>query len=246
MNTQITTLDTKLNTLSEKYKVVQTKLIADKFKSLGFTVDKYQETKVRKASKQGYQKHLVRLSNPELLTSKHSDVKLQLVITNSHDGLSAFTIKLGIYRFVCANGLMVGTTFESVSLRHTGNIIDEVDTAIEKMVAQLSKLDDAITLMKKTKLTKERQKQFLSEAIKIRYEDKSMMDVEIPILRTEDGEDNVFSLFNRVQETLERGGNRVRTNQNRLRNARSLTSISAITKLNESLFNLATEYTLAA
>ena len=132
---EITTLDTKLETLSDKYKLVPTKLIADKFKSLGFVTADYQEVKVRKASRAGFQKHMVRMNNPKLLTSAHNDLKLQLVITNSHDGLSSFSIKLGIYRLVCSNGLMVGETFESVTLRHTGSIIEQVDQAVERMVA---------------------------------------------------------------------------------------------------------------
>lgn len=243
---EITTLDTKMAGLSNKYKLVQTKLIADKFKALGFNVDSYQETRVRKASKQGFQKHLVRLSNPELLTSKHTDLKLQLVITNSHDGLSAFTIKLGIYRLVCANGLMVGTTFESISLRHTGTIIEQVDQAVERMVAQVNKLDTTITAMKNKQLTLDQAREFTARAIALRYPDKTLNDVSIETHRVEDEGNNVFVLYNRIQENLVRGGNRVRSNQNRLRSARALSSITALTKLNEGLFDLATEYTNAA
>ena len=243
---EITTLDTKLSTLSDKYKLVETKKIADKFKALGFNVDDYQAARVRKVSKQGYQKHLVRLSNPTLLSSAHKDLKLQLVVTNSHDGLSAFKIQLGIYRLVCSNGLMVGTTFESISLRHTGTIIDQVDQAVERMVAQVNRLDLAITAMKTKVLTKEQTTLFIAQAIKLRYPDKSIMDVSLPILRREDEENNLFTLYNRIQENLVRGGNQVRNNQNRLRQARQLTSITALTKINEQLFDLANEYAVAA
>lgn len=243
---EITTLDTKLDTLSNKYKLVETKVITNKFKALGFNVDAYQETRVRKVSKQGFQKHLVRLSNPTLLSSKHRDLKLQLVITNSHDGLSAFTIKLGIFRLVCANGLMVGTTFESISLRHTGTIIEQVDQAVERMVAQVNKLDAAITKMKDTVLTPEQSTAFIARAIKLRYENKSFNDVDFPTLRPEDTGNNVFVLYNRIQESLVRGGNQVRSNNNRLRQARGLTNITALTKLNENLFDLASEFSQAA
>jgi hypothetical protein len=243
---EMTTLDTKLDKLSNKYKVVATKQLAEKFKSMGFVVDEYKETRVRKVSKQGYQKHLVRLSNPNVLSTKHNDIKLQLLVTNSHDGLSGFSIKLGFFRFVCANGLIVGDVFESVNLRHTGNIIEKVDDAVERMVAQTKKLDDAITAMKQKTLTEDEQREFISKAIKLRYPTKDIQDVSIPILRPEDGENNVFSLYNRVQETLIRGGNRIRGNNNRLRTARSLNAINAVSKVNEQLFGLANELSQVA
>ena len=242
----MTTLDTKLDKLSNKYKVVATKQLAEKFKSMGFVVDEYKETRVRKASKQGYQKHLVRLSNPNILSTKHNDIKLQLLVTNSHDGLSGFSIKLGFFRFVCSNGLIVGDVFESVNLRHTGNIIEKVDDAVERMVAQTKKLDDAITAMKLKTLTEDEQREFISKAIKLRYPTKDIQDVSIPILRPEDGENNVFSLYNRVQETLIRGGTRIRGNNNRLRTARSLNAINAVSKVNEQLFDLANELSQVA
>lgn len=242
---EITTLDTKLDKLSDKYKLVATKQLAEKFKSMGFVVDEYKETRVRKASKQGYQKHMVRLSNPKLLSTKHNDIKLQLLVTNSHDGLSGFSIKLGFFRFVCSNGLIVGDIFESVNLRHTGNIIEKVDEAVERMVAQIEKLDNTITAMKQKTLTDDQQREFISKAIKLRYPTKDIQDVSIPILRPEDGENNVFSLYNRVQETLIRGGNRIRGNNNRLRQARGLNSINMISKVNEGLFDLANELAVA-
>lgn len=243
---EITTLDTKLETLSDKYKLVATKTIADKFKSMGFVVDEYKAARVRKASKQGYQKHMVRLSNPSMLSSTHKDIKLQLLITNSHDGTSCFSVKLGFFRFVCSNGLVVGNIFESVSLRHTGTIIEKVDDAIERMVAQVERLDSIIAKMKATNLTITKQNEFINKAIKLRYPNKDYSDVSIPVFRLEDGQDDVFSLYNRVQESLIRGGNRVRNSRNRFNNGRALASIDASTKINEGLFNLAAEYSNAA
>ena len=58
-NEVIKSLDTKLVTLSDKYKLVETKKIADKFKAMGFIVDDYTETKVRKASKKGFNRLLI-------------------------------------------------------------------------------------------------------------------------------------------------------------------------------------------
>lgn len=246
MNTEITTLDTKLDTLSGKYKVASTKAIAQKFKDLGFTVDKYQEAKTRKASKKGYQKHLVTLSNPTLLASNKNDTKLTVLVTNSHDGLNSLTIQLGVYRFACANGLIVGETFEKVRLRHTGNIEEQIEENVMRIVAQANRLNDVLEKMKSTKLDAEKTREFFNRAVKLRYENKSIDQVEIPILREEDRDNNVFNLFNRVQETLVRGGQGVKNKRNTLTKAREITSIDNIKRINEQLFDLAVEYSQAA
>lgn len=245
-NTEIRTLDTKLETLSNKYKVASTKAIAQKFKDLGFTVDKYQEAKVKNKSKQGYQKHLVTLSNDTLLGGTKNGTKLQVLVTNSHDGTSSLVIQLGVYRFACANGLIVGETFEKISLRHTGQIVEQIEESVMRIVAQANRLNDTIERMKSTKLDAAQQKAFFDRAIKLRYENKSTEDVEIPVLRSEDEENNVFNLFNRVQESLIRGGQKAKNNRGNLRTVKAVTSIDNLKRINEGLFDLAVEYSQAA
>ncbi len=238
----ITTLDTKHTSRSEKYKVVPTKLIAQKFKDLGFVVDSYQEARVRKdLTRLGHQKHLVRLSHPELLSTDHKDVKLQLLVTNSHDGSSSFKMQLGFFRFVCSNGLIVGETFESVNLRHSGVILEEVDQAIERIVAQASKLDGAIAKMKNKKLDASQVSLFIQEAVTLRG--KSVSDVGIAPRREEDSDfTNLFQLYNAVQESLVNGGDEYTNALGRRRVMRSISNIKKLTEVNEKLFDMAMRY----
>lgn len=238
----ITTLDTKHTSRSERYKVVPTKEIAAKFKELGFVVDDYQEAKVRKdLSRLGHQKHLVRLSNPSILSSKHDDVKLQLLVTNSHDGSTSFKMQLGFFRFVCSNGLIVGETFETIRLRHSGTILEELDSAIERIVAQASKLDNAISKLKEKRLSEEQVKTFVEEAVKLRG--SSVSDVEIFPRRPEDADSkNLFQLYNTVQESLINGGSEYTNALGRRRVMRRVSNIQKLTEINEKLFDLAMRY----
>ena len=241
-NTAITTLDQAHPRVSAKYQLVPTKMIADKFFSLGFQVDEYKQVRVRDGSRQGYQKHFVRLSHPTLLNTKHSDVKLQLLVTNSHDGSSSFSIKLGIFRLVCSNGLVVGSVFESVTLRHTGRILEEIDGAVERMVAQVKKLDEALDAMKDRRLTAEDVGKFYDDAVKIRYgQNTGIEDVHITPRRVADYGEDLFTVYNRVQEALIRGGE-VRGANGRFRQRRAITNINKDVMINEKLFNLAYSY----
>lgn len=238
----ITTRDEKLETLSERYKLVPTKLIADKFKSMGFVVDNYSEVRVRKNSRQGFQKHQVRLSNPNLMSTVHPDVKLQLIVTNSHDGLSSFVLQLGFFRFVCSNGLVVGETFEKIRLRHTGMIIEEIDQAVERIVAQIKKLDDSITKMKTKVLTADEKTKFLEAAVKLRNKKMNASDIVIPVLREEDSTDDVFTFYNRVQESLIRGGTEYTNSLGRTRQLRAVSNINRLNEINQGLFDIALQF----
>jgi hypothetical protein len=237
-NASITTLDAKHSRVSEKYQLVPTKLVAQRFSDLGFKVDEYKSVRVKDASRHGYQKHFVRLSHPTMLTSRHSDIKLQLLVTNSHDGSSSFQIQLGIFRLVCSNGLVVGTVFETIRLRHTGRVLEEIEPAIERMVAQVQKLDEALDRMKARVLTATEIKTFYEQAVKIRYKDKTSSDVEITSRRTADDANDLFTVYNRTQEALIRGS-RVVNAQNRFRQARAIRSIDKDKSINEKLFELA-------
>lgn len=241
-NAIITTIDQPHARVSAKYQLVPTKLIAQKFFDLGFKVDDYKSVRVRDASRIGYQKHFVRLSHPTMLTTSHNDVKLQLLVTNSHDGSSSFSIKLGIFRLVCSNGLVVGTTFESVTLRHTGMILEQIDGAIEKMVAQVKKLDAVLEKMKGITLTTEQIRSFYDKAVKVRYGEKATIaDVRVTSRRTADDANDLFTVYNRVQEALIRGSE-ARGANGRFRQRRAITNIGKDITINEKLFDLASSY----
>lgn len=238
---EITTFDVKHESRSEKYKVAATKVIAAKFKSLGFVVDSYQEQRVRSHSRRGFQKHMVRLSNPNLLSTTHDDVRLQLLITNSHDGTTPFKMQLGFFRFVCANGLVVGETFETIKLRHSGRILEEIDLGIDRMVAQVQKLDESIARLKNKTLTTLEVENFITDALKIRNE--SAQNVDVTVKRPEDADStNLFQLFNRVQESLVNGGDNYRNANGRTRVMRRMTNINKLTEVNSQLFDLALKY----
>jgi hypothetical protein len=223
--------------MSPKYKTVQTNLIAQKFKDLGFVVDSIHQRKSRHGSG-GYGKHMVKLSHPELLGVKGlDDVKLQLVITNSFDGSSRFMIGLGFFRFVCANGMIVGETLETFKHKHTGMILEELDESIERIVAQTKTLAEVIQKMKSTELTTAQIISFEEEAKKLRGDKVS--SIEWTTRRTEDQGNNLFVVYNRIQEDLIRGGTAATSEEGRARVLREIKSVDKLKEINGKLFDIA-------
>jgi len=231
--------------MSARYKTVQTNLIAQKFKDLGFIVDGVYHRRSRVANRAGYGRHMVKLSHPELLkTTDHNDVKMQLIVTNSFDGSSAFKIQLGFFRFVCANGMIVGETLESYRHKHTGMILEELDDSIDRIVAQVKNLSALLSKMKEKNLSTAQIISFEREAMKLRSD--KIQTVEWTARREEDKPLDLFTVYNRIQEDLVRGGTAATSASGRVRVLREIKGVDKLRELNEKLFDLAVKYVDAA
>lgn len=65
---------------------------------------------------------------------------LQLMVSNSYDGALAFTSRLGAYRVLCSNGLVIGTTFLHAAVRHTKGL--SVDTVVQRLTQAVTLFHD--------------------------------------------------------------------------------------------------------
>ncbi len=110
----------KASHLSDKYVQTPTSRVVEDLMNLGWVVTKVQEVKSRKYK--GFQKHLVVFRNPDIMIKGENgdDSFPQILLTNSHDGKAAFNFRVGIFRLVCSNGLVISDAdFNNVSIRHT-------------------------------------------------------------------------------------------------------------------------------
>jgi hypothetical protein len=243
MTTEINTLDQKLPTLSDKYKLAKTSDIVKRIEGLGFTMDKFVALKVRKKERQGYQKHRAIFTSP--LMKATSDGIPQLLLTNSHDGSSSVTLQIGFFRFVCSNGLVVGTNLiKPVRVRHSGNDFDErLIVAINHIVAQAEKLTQSIDKMKSTVLSQAEIVAFQREALQNRLGNDSIIhSFSMPVHREEDKATDLFTVMNVVQENLIRGGARVLVEQEGKRKDKAIRKVNSLisqTEINTMLWDLA-------
>lgn len=237
----IDTLDQKLPTLKDKYKLVKTSELIEKVKSLGYEVEKFTALKTRKAERKGYQKHRVLFTSKALQTEHSSEGRLQLLMTNSHDGTSSVIFQLGFFRFICSNGLVAGDLVgEPIRVRHSGKIEEKIEHAIAALAERAKVLDEAITKLKTRKLTTEQIKQFELEAAKLRFD--NVIEASFPLRRIEDEGNCLFEVFNRVQEGLTKGGARIKTLDGKDKAIRKLSSFVSDTEVNSKLFDLALQY----
>lgn len=242
MTTEIATLDQKFHTLTDKYKLAKTSEMVKTIEGLGYKMDKFVALKVRKKERQGFQKHRVIFTSPNLKAT--ADGIPQLLLTNSHDGTSSVILQLGFFRFICSNGLVVGNNIiEPVRVRHSGNDFDQrLIVAINHIVAQASKLTESIDKMKSTVLTQAEIIAFQREALQKRLGDAKIESFSMPVHRKEDEATDLFTVMNVVQENLIRGGARVLVEQDGKRKdkaVRRVNSLIAQTEINTMLWDLA-------
>ena len=89
--------------------------------------------------KQNFTKHMLRLRHQS--RASETGEAHEIILVNAHDGTSSYQMISGVFRFVCANGLMTGDTFGEVKVGHRGDAVAKV---IEGAYAVL---DDADQVM---------------------------------------------------------------------------------------------------
>lgn len=135
----------------------------------------------------------------------------RIVIENSHDRTRRLVILAGYFRLVCSNGLIAASGMNG-QLRTLHLKIDR--EAIKNLVAGTSQLlNDAssnVEAFKARKLTKIEQATYANYAAEARYKGYGAAPYEAKTLlgvrRDEDQGDDLWTVFNRVQENVVRGG----------------------------------------
>ena len=159
----------------------------------------------------------------------------ELILYNSHDGSSSLKMFAGFYRFICSNGIVAGDGFES-RLRHTSGTVNGFENLVTSTAGRLPLLQDAIENMRSRTVNA---KDLAKQASHLRWDASKVTDKTVGDLlearRYDDNGTSLWSVFNRVQEGLIRGGVRVGENDRR---ARAISSISASVAVNQKLWDL--------
>lgn len=224
--------------LTDKYIQTPTSRVVEDLMNLGWQVTKAQEVKSRKYK--GFQKHIVVFRNPEIMIkgANGDDSFPQILLTNSHDGKAAFNFRVGIFRLVCSNGLVISDAdFNNVSIRHINYTFETLQSKIGEVIAKLPNLVQKINLFKSTQLTDVQMQDFAAKAMQLRTKARvNIMDI-LNADRPQDAGNDLWVVFNRVQEKLLGGSYKAGK-----RKARSVKNFQKDIELNEQLFELAESY----
>lgn len=231
--------------MSDKYKFIPTIDVINALAKEGFTPSKVFESRVRLEEKRGYAKHLIRFRNSDILPQV-GELIPEIVLTNSHDGSSAFQLSAGLYRLVCSNGLTVGANQFSVRQRHSGKV-DDVIEGVFSLVDEFPQIADTAREWQGTRLSSAQQLAFAEAAIPLRWtaDESGKYPVDagqlLGLRRRADASQDLWSTFNVIQENIIKGGVRTRTSAGTRRASTAVKSVDGDQRLNKALWTLAAE-----
>jgi hypothetical protein len=233
--------------VSDRYTFIPTSKIVTRMRAEGWAPVDAREQAVRLENRIGFQKHMIRFQHRAQI-GRGGEYVAEIALVNSHDRSSAYQLHAALYRLVCGNGLMVSdTTFEHISVRHSGGESDEIIAASFKLLATVPQLTEHVESFRARQLNDTEAKAFAEAAIMLRWDAVQNAPVSaekvLESRRYEDKGNNLWQVYNRVQENLLRGGqkdySRRRGNGTRHTRTRPVSGLAEDIRLNKSLWHLA-------
>lgn len=198
------------------------------------------QTHVRDQSKREYTKHMLRLRPPYAITGDEAN---EIILLNSHDGTSSYQMLAGVLRFVCQNGMVAGENVVDVRVPHKGDVVQNVINGAFNVIDGFELIREQKEGMQAVTLSHYEQAVFARSALALRYDSTTSMpiggDQLLDPRRFDDRRDDLWTVFNRVQENLTKGGLRGRSASGRAMSTRPITGIDQNVKLNRALWMLA-------
>lgn len=243
--------------LSERYSFVSTLELLE-----AFSKNDWNATHTRQVGKQPYARHMIRLENPHLgfMDLKSDKVKPQIILDNSHNGSSPAQMHMGLFRLVCSNGLVVAMPgmYSSVKFRHMGVDMEELKQLLEIIAGQYTTLGTHITDMQQHILTQDQKEEFTIRALAARdtaafVKEDGTIDIKkinnfvnpleiIKPIRGEDKQDDLWSIFNVVQERLVKGMFDKNNTNGRKSSPRQINNAIRHTNFNRDLWTIAESF----
>jgi hypothetical protein len=228
--------------MSERYTFLSTADVIEPLLKEGYVVTHANQRATRFGHRDPrFTRHLVRLRR---LKDKPivGDVFPEVHIANSHDGQSRWLMFGGLLRLACLNGMAFTTLqFKGVSLFHKGEL-EPMLKQIREGVKQAASAATIVERMVKKKLSEASQKAFAKKAAELVFENTDF-DSSVLLLprRDEDKKDDLWTVFNIIQENLVRGGIKIQhtTGQQRSATTRGITHIRRELDTNLGLWQLA-------
>ncbi len=231
--------------LSRRYTFVPTARLVAGLREHDWVPVAVEEQRIRNAARRGFQKHLLRFRRAEQMETLE-EWNVELVLVNSHDAACAYQLHAGLYRRVCANGLVIGTTtFPTLRFRHAGLQPEEVVQASFRLFEFLPRVGEWVGRFQARTLAPHESLALAEHALVLRYGGLAQAPVSAPALlvprRPEDAGDDLWTGLNKVSEQVIRGGlsDGHRDRNGRLRTVRALRGIDSKVQLNQALRTLA-------
>ena len=226
---------------SERDSYIPPAAVLTELRKEGFQPFMVTQTRVRDEGKREHAKHMIRLRHASQINGAEAN---EIVLLNSHDGTSSYQMLAGMFRFVCSNGLVCGDTVADVRVPHKGDVAGSVIEGAFEVLSGFERVKESRDLMRSITLDEGEAEVFARAALSLKYDDpdKPAPITESQILmprRFDDRRPDLWSVFNRTQENLTKGGLHGRSANGRRQRTRPVQGIDSDVRLNRALWLLA-------
>lgn len=256
--------------LSTKYGNFNSANAIEVMSDYGYGVTQAAQVKGRSEKANIYGQHLMAFAKRHEINAL-SEHQPEIIFYNSHDGKSSMKLFAGIYRFVCSNGIIAGEGFDQRMVHYKSNL-DSFEDLLTYTAAKLEGVTDFTRKLQRIIPDEQTVNRFAKQALSTRYDyfanvndgrppieslvtnmfDARAVQQALAVTRREDMADDAWTIFNRVQESVLRGGFHVLGPRKRhtrryigYKEAKAITSVKESVTINRKLWDIAQE-TLAA
>ena len=186
--------------------------------------------------------HFIKMEHPDfkILNKKgRTEAVATMNIQNSCNGSKPMELDLGAYRQVCSNGLVAHTSYSSAKVPHSEKGQYSLQEILTDLGIRTQGVMEEFNRLKEKHLSPAEAMDLAMQAADIRFGKDHRIDVSqlLNTVREEDKGDDVWTVFNRIQENLtqphritDRSGNIIG----------GVASIDEDTRINKELFELVT------
>jgi hypothetical protein len=150
-------------------------------------------------------------------------------------------LDLGAYRQVCANGLIAHTSFSSEEVPHSEKGQYSLNEILCDLGIRTQGVMEEFNKLKETQLSPAQAMSLATQAAEARFGKGHRVDVSqlLNVVREEDKGDDVWTVFNRIQENLTQP-HRITDHMGNMMSG--VSDINEDTRINKELFQLAHAY----
>lgn len=245
---------TPIEGVSEKYGHVNTFAIIKAMNEHGYDVVEVRQSQRRAndamtaAERMQFTKHMLKFRRSGNIKKllKVGDVIPQVVMLNSHDRTSGFQLFAGMFRLLCLNGLIVSdkSFVEPIKVRHTATMVEDIVQRSGVLIKQADGVYAVRENMLALPMTVKQTVEFANRAIEFRPPRRRGLltpDMLLEPRRPEDKVNDLWHVFNRVQENMMRPGREADTEAGNRSVTRGIGRIERDVAVNSALWELAVE-----
>ncbi|EBJ9255397.1 DUF945 domain-containing protein [Salmonella enterica] len=224
---------------SDRYSYIPTITLLENLRREGFEPFFACQSRVRDPGKREHTKHLLRLRRAGQITGQQVP---EIIILNSHDGSSSYQLLPGYFRQVCTNSLVCGQSLGEIRVPHRGDIVGKVIEGAYDVLGVFDRVEEKREAMQSLLLPPPVQQALAKAALTYRFGEEHQPVTTAQVLtprRREDYGQDLWTVWNTLQENLLKGGLPGRTVQGKRTHTRAVNGIDGDIRLNRALWVMA-------